>query len=100
MSISQDYLRQKLLRRSGEESLRDIAISFHTKTNKSITHGDIYRILHGEFPIGFQKREALGLPPICPYCKRKILGRKKTRDLFSMSDKTILEILENRYEML
>jgi hypothetical protein len=37
----------------------------------AITAADISRILHGVFPKGEAKREALGLPPVCPTCWRK-----------------------------
>jgi len=99
MPISQDFLQHQIQLRRNKESLRNIADSFHTPTNNSITYGDIYRILHGEFPIGNKKRIALGLSPICPLCKRRLGRVVRKKDLFSTPEKELREMFEHRTEM-
>ena len=47
---------------------RSIAASY----GDPITCADISRISRGKYPKGEGKRLALGLPPICPVCYRRI----------------------------
>lgn len=49
-------------------SLRQIAKSY----GKAITHADIQRILLGQFPVGFRKRQALRIPLTCPKCDQPL----------------------------
>lgn len=55
-----------LLQKNAHKSLREIAKEF----GKPITHGDIQRILKGQFPHDLAKRAALGVAPVCDECGR------------------------------
>ena len=63
-----DVLADIQTQKDAPTSLRKIAAGY----GKPITHGDVWRILHGVFPKGEAKRAALHLPPVCPACTRRL----------------------------
>lgn len=99
MKNEKDVLMDVLNMQSHKMALRSIANEY----GKPITHGDIYRIIHGIFPIRKDKRIALGIIPICPVCKQSIRishrSHHKKRSLIDYSDAELKHMLENRQDM-
>jgi hypothetical protein len=62
--------------------------------------GMVYQLLHGYDPVKPETRKRLGLPPICPFCKRRLGERKSKKDNFSMTRKELQFAFEQRTDML